>query len=72
MMAATSRGSLRTRTMSADSTATSVPAPMAMPTSAATRAGASLTPSPTMATRRPRDCTSRTFSAFSCGSTSAK
>ena len=33
--------------------ATSVPAPMAMPTSARARAGASLMPSPTMATRRP-------------------
>jgi hypothetical protein len=33
--------------------ATSVPAPMAMPTSAAASAGASLTPSPAMATTRP-------------------
>ena len=37
--------------MPADSTATSVPAPMAMPTSAVASAGASLTPSPTIATR---------------------
>ena len=35
------------------SMATSVPVPMAMPTSAAARAGASLTPSPAMATTRP-------------------
>ena len=39
--------------MPADSTATSVPAPMAMPTSAVASAGASFTPSPTMATLRP-------------------
>ncbi len=44
------RGSLEARMTSADSMATSVPAPMAMPTSAPARAGASLTPSPTMAT----------------------
>ena len=36
--------------------ATSVPVPMAMPTSAAARAGASLTPSPAMATTRPSAC----------------
>ncbi len=41
------------RTMSADSMATSVPAPIAMPTSERTRAGASLMPSPTMATLFP-------------------
>ena len=35
------------------SIATSVPVPMAIPTSAAARAGASLMPSPAMATRRP-------------------
>ena len=38
-MADTSRGSVRTRTMSADSMATSVPAPMAMPTSACDEGG---------------------------------
>lgn len=38
------------RTTSAASTATSVPVPMAMPTSAWARAGESLTPSPTIAT----------------------
>ena len=41
------------RTTSAVSMATSVPAPMAMPRSAWASAGASLTPSPTMATLRP-------------------
>ena len=39
--------------MPADSTATSVPAPIAIPTSAVASAGASLTPSPTIATFRP-------------------
>src|ERR687884_85025 len=53
MMRGTSRGSLRTSTMSPASTATSVPAPIAIPTSAATSAGASFTPSPTIATRSP-------------------
>src|SRR5438046_212805 len=53
MIRGTSRGSLRTSTMSPASTATSVPAPMAIPTSAVTSAGASLTPSPTIATRLP-------------------
>lgn len=38
------------RTMSAASMATSVPVPMATPTSARAKAGESLTPSPTMAT----------------------
>mmetsp|Transcript_19115 Transcript_19115/g.51105 ORF Transcript_19115/g.51105 Transcript_19115/m.51105 type:complete len:350 (+) Transcript_19115:386-1435(+) len=41
-----------TRTMSAASIAISVPAPMAIPRSAWARAGASLTPSPTIATQR--------------------
>ncbi len=36
------------------SMATSVPEPIARPTSAAASAGASLTPSPAMATTRPR------------------
>src|SRR5262249_23516070 len=45
-----SRGSFRTRTIPADSTAASLPAPIAMPTSAAARAGPILTPSPTIAT----------------------
>ena len=47
--------------MSAVSTATSVPAPMAMPTSAWARAGASLTPSPVIATTEPSDWTSLIF-----------
>ena len=37
--------------MSAESIATSVPLPIAMPTSACISAGASLMPSPTIATR---------------------
>ena len=41
--------------MPALSMATSVPVPMAMPTSACARAGASLIPSPAIATRRPSD-----------------
>lgn len=45
-----SESSLRTSTMSAASTVTFCPAPMATPRSAAARAGASLMPSPTMAT----------------------
>ena len=39
--------------------ATSVPVPMAMPTSAAASAGASLMPSPAIATRRPSAFKSR-------------
>ena len=46
----TSAGSDRISTTSAVSIATSVPAPMAMPISAWANAGASLTPSPTIAT----------------------
>jgi hypothetical protein len=71
MAVATSSGSERMRTTSAVSTATSVPAPMAMPTSACASAGASLTPSPTIATLRPCCCSSVTFAALSAGSTSA-
>mmetsp|Transcript_97741 Transcript_97741/g.262610 ORF Transcript_97741/g.262610 Transcript_97741/m.262610 type:complete len:428 (+) Transcript_97741:451-1734(+) len=48
--AARSRRSERTRTMSAASTVTSCPAPIAMPMSAVASAGASFTPSPTIAT----------------------
>ena len=47
--------------------ATSAPAPIAMPRSACASAGASLTPSPTMATTSPRACSSRTFAALSAG-----
>ena len=44
--------------------ATSVPVPMAMPTWAWARAGASLTPSPAMATTWPASWSRRTTSAF--------
>ena len=49
------------------SMATSVPAPMAMPRSACASAGASLTPSPTIATNLPSSCSCLTSSALSCG-----
>ncbi len=49
----TPRRSPRIRVMSEASMAISVPVPRAMPTSAWARLGASLRPSPTMATRRP-------------------
>ena len=45
--------SLETSTISAASRATSLPLPSAIPMSAATRAGVSLTPSPVMATTSP-------------------
>ncbi len=51
--------------------ATSVPVPIARPRSACASAGASLTPSPTMATTRPSACRRRTTPALSAGSTSA-
>ena len=57
-------------TTSAESMAMSVPAPMAMPISALVRAGASLMPSPTMATLCPFSCQERTQASFSVGSTS--
>ena len=63
--------SLFISTTSADEIATSVPAPIAMPTSARASAGASLMPSPIMATLRPLPCFSRTIRSLSCGSTSA-
>ena len=53
------------------SIATSVPVPIARPRSACASAGASLTPSPTIATTRPSACSRRTTSALSAGSTSA-
>ena len=72
MMRGTSRGSLRTSTMSPASTATSVPAPIAMPTSAATRAGASFTPSPDHRDPLPRLAAAPGSSpTLSSGSTSA-
>mmetsp|Transcript_3329 Transcript_3329/g.11702 ORF Transcript_3329/g.11702 Transcript_3329/m.11702 type:complete len:215 (-) Transcript_3329:1545-2189(-) len=67
----TFRRSFCTSTMSADSIAMSVPAPMAMPTSAVASAGESLMPSPTMATTMPRDCSCLTLSTFCVGRTSA-
>ncbi|OLS14112.1 MAG: hypothetical protein RBG13Loki_2290 [Promethearchaeota archaeon CR_4] len=65
------RKSLRTRTISPVSIATSVPDPTAIPTLAWARAGASLMPSPTIATMSPRLWISLIFAAFSVGSTSA-
>ena len=58
--------------MSLASIATSVPAPMAIPMSAAVRAGASLMPSPTMATISPCSCRRRISWALSPGKTSAR
>ncbi len=52
--------------------ATSVPLPMAMPRSARARAGASLIPSPTMATVLPPRWRAATWAAFCSGSTSAR
>ena len=54
MAAGTPRGSPPTSVTSDASMATSAPVPMAMPRSAWASAGASLMPSPTMATVRPR------------------
>ena len=59
-------------TTPADPIATSVPAPIAMPTSACARAGASLTPSPTIATLLPSSCSWETFADLSSGRTPAK
>ena len=67
-----SRGSLRTKIIPADSIATLVPAPMAIPRSACVSAGASFTPSPTIATFCPFNCKSFTFSDFLSGNTRAK
>ena len=58
--------------MSAVSMATSVPLPMAIPTSACARAGASFTPSPTIATRRPSFWAAIIAAALSAGSTPAR
>ena len=55
-------------TMSAASLATSVPVtPMATPMSARLSAGASLTPSPVMATTSPRACSALTMASFCSG-----
>ena len=59
------------RVMSEAAIATSVPVPMAMPRSAWASAGASLMPSPTIATTLPSACSALTLSAFCSGSTSA-
>ena len=67
----TSMRSLRISTMSADSIATSVPEPIAIPMSACARAGASLIPSPTIATFRFSTCNFFTSFDLSCGNTSA-
>lgn len=48
------------------------PRPMATPMSACLRAGASLTPSPVIATTLPRPCSARTRRSFCSGSTRAK
>ncbi len=61
-----------TRVNPALSIATSAPVPMAMPTSACASAGASLTPSPAIATLRPSACSSLIMRALSSGSTSAR
>ncbi len=52
--------------------ATSVPVPMAMPMSAWASAGASLMPSPTIATTLPAACSRLTSWALRSGSTSAR
>ena len=60
------------RIMSAASLATSVPAtPMATPMSAALSAGASLTPSPVMATIRPSAWSASTIRSLCSGATRA-
>jgi hypothetical protein len=68
---ASRRGSPRISVMPAACMATSVPPPIAMPTSAAASAGASLMPSPTIATASRRPHVRATIEALSCGSTSA-
>ena len=70
--AATLRGSPRIRVMSDASIATSAPVPIAMPTSAWARAGASLIPSPTIATSLPRLWSSIIFATFWSGKTSTR
>ena len=67
MADATSRGSPPTSVTSDDSMATSVPVPMATPRSACASAGASLMPSPTIATMWPADWISATMRALSAG-----
>ena len=69
--AGTLRRSSFIRTMSADSMAMSVPEPTAIPTSAWVSAGASLIPSPVIATRLWATCRSLTISSLSPGFVSA-
>ena len=71
-MAATSVTRPCSTAASAVSSATSVPPPMAMPTSAAASAGASLMPSPTLATILPARLSSSTMRCLSSGSSSAR
>ena len=60
------------RVIAAASRLTSVPvSPMATPMSARLRAGASLTPSPVIATRWPRDCRAVTTRSLCAGDTLA-
>ncbi len=59
-------------TIGAEAMATSVPVPMAIPTSDWASAGASFTPSPTMATRKPCPCNFFISAALSPGNTSAR
>ena len=68
----TSNKSLLIKTISADSIATSVPLPIAIPISAWAKAGASFIPSPTMATNLPSSWSFLTSLDLSCGKTSAK
>ena len=65
------RRSPETSVRSEASIATSVPVPIASPRSACASAGASLTPSPTIATTSPASCNRRTSATFPAGSTSA-
>ena len=60
-------GRLATSTASAWARATSAPCPIASETSARASTGASLTPSPIMATRSPRACAAATSSSLPCG-----
>ena len=71
MAVATPASDPEIKVMSAASIATSVPVPMASPTSAAASAGASLIPSPTIPTVRPSACRRRISPALCSGSTSA-
>ncbi len=72
MASATSEGSPRIRVMPAVCIATSVPVAMAIPMFAAASAGASLIPSPTIATRTPPFWNSATIAALPSGRTSAR